>query len=157
MKKYFNFFSLVFLFCTLEAVRIEFEAGTRLDVPDSIIIHNDLGKDFMVYEVDVDPKYTLSGFILYALPKSRTLKLVDMSPDISVKVYEKHGKQRQYTLYPTTGVAQSGRAVMGLTTVFEYDLSDIVKRNKNALGGTIIKRIREYSEETTTLSINKNV
>ena len=40
---------------------------------------------------------------------------------------------------------------------FEYNLSDIVNHNKNVQGHIIIKRVREYREEVTTLAVgNKN-
>ena len=102
MNNYFNVLLLV-IFCNAHAARYEFENGTKLDVPDTIVIHNDLGEDFRVYEMDRDHKgkCSYSGYRLFELSKSKKLVLHDMNRDIEVKLYEKCCAKRTYTLlYP---------------------------------------------------------
>lgn len=157
MKKCLGLLALTVLFCTIEAVHIEFEDGSWLDVPNSIIIHNDLEKDFEVYEYWIDNNNE-SGYVFYKLPKSQKLQLDDMNDmetKLSVKLDEKNCMQLRYTLLFPQWFGHKGRAVEGLISVFEYSLSDIVKGNKNARGKTIIKQIREYMSEEHTISVNK--
>lgn len=146
-----NYFStlLLIIFCNLHAVRYEFENGTILDVPDTIVIHNDLEIDVIVYEAGCGVE------LGHHLRKTKTLKLEDMYCNHAVTI---HHKDSVFPLLFHSGGSLSDNILKkGLFSIFEYNLSDIVNHNKNVQGHTIIKRVREYMEEVTTLAIgNKN-
>ena len=148
MKKYFNFFTLVLLVCKLQAARIEFKSGNSIEVPDYVVIHNDLERDFVVFEND--------GWINlgHHLRAQQKLKLEDMGLGVEVTV-EVYDKEKKYLLFYPTACEYNGRAVKGLISVFEYNLSDIVNGNKNAEDYTTIQKIIEYMSETSTLTLNK--
>lgn len=149
MKNYFIFFSLVFLFCNMYASRLQLQNGSCVDVPDFIVIHNDLEDDVHVYESD--------GFINlgHQLQTSKSLELDCMNLDIDIEV---HQRNTIYSLsYPNKLQDDQACKSLKVACVFEYRLSDIVKGNKNDKGYTCVVRILEYMRETYSITFDGHI
>lgn len=146
MKKNIGFLSLVVLFCNLSATRIKLKEGNCVDVPDTIIIENDMDEDVTILE-------TIGGFDGYftghhSLPKSKS-HLVNGARWLDELKVKLNGKEYDVA-YPTTDTYRDEIDHVIKKEVkaeFKYNLSDLIKANQEkSFAPTLAINLTEQEE-----------
>jgi hypothetical protein len=165
VKNRFLYFAMgfIFLFSMSYAGKVMLNDGTCIEIPDQLIINNDLSDDEIFIEEKVEeqilndrqkevmailgitkvvPRVT-GVFLRSGISTEINVNKEPNQPSAIAKlaIIVKNKNSRHHLLYPTYAQANARKDTLQLTTVFTYNVSDIINDHKDSNGLTV--RIRK--------------